>query len=145
MKFLIALLFLLASTHSFLLIKPKNLTEHPNYKTCTENDGQNIEVTDVQFDNGVKGETCHFIVKGTALNDLHTSEVKVVISKTDVSLPIPVQHFKWANEYSAGDDILFDFSQYMPTIIPSGDYNFDFHFMGKDGESLDCINFHHDF
>jgi len=142
---LFIILALIAYSNSYLL-RTLNLKDQKDFTLCTADDGQNVQVTDLELNNGVKGQTATIVVKGTALNDFNTSEVQVVISNTTgAPLPIPVQHFPWVNTESAGDDVTFQLDQYMPSIIPSGDYKFVLSFMDENKSSLDCVEFHHTF
>ena len=118
------------------------LKDEYNYQPCTDEDGQVIQVTNLEFSNVKKNKILHVVVTGIALNDLKTSEVMVDLEKVDdADLPIPLQHFKWENDVSAGDDLLFDFKQFIPPITPSGEYNFYMNFMDENNKKLDCINF----
>ena len=139
MKLFIALV-LLASTQAFIR---KNMVkdEYP-YQPCTDQDGQKIQVSNLDFENVHKNETLHVTVTGVALTDLKTSEVMVDLEKVDdKQLPIPKQHFKWQNDVKAGGDIVFDFKQYIPGITPAGEYNFYMNFLDVKKEKIDCINF----
>ena len=141
MKFFIALL-LIASTQCFLL-RP-NLKESFSFEPCSDDDGQYITVNNVDVVDGVKGKTAHVNINGTALTDFQSSQVDIVVAKTEgtTPLPIPVTHVDWVNTKSAGDDFDFTYSTYLPTIIPAGDYSMSINFLDENKDKFDCVVFH---
>jgi hypothetical protein len=139
------LLTVLTVSNQFML-KNKMLGSVPTDITaCPESAGQNIQNFQATFNaKPKKASNLVIALDGTALDDLAITKVKLVCYSADGS-QLYSNNIPYANTIAAGGNVHWDYTYYLPGIIPDGTYKLEASFYQDDATVLGCGQFHMSF
>jgi hypothetical protein len=139
------LLTVLAVSNQFML-KSKMLGSVPTDITvCPESAGQNIQNFQATFDaKPKKASNLVIAMDGTAVADLVMKQVKLVCYSAD-GTQLYSNNIPYANTVAAGANVHWDYTYYLPGIIPDGTYTLEANFYQDDATVVGCAQFHMSF